>query len=63
MNLFHVGTFFGRYTCFDQMSIGMDKKITMKAIIYIYIYIKISFVFIYRNLMSWEIVLLYFSET
>jgi len=39
MNLFHVGTFFGRYTCFDQMSIGMDKKITMKAIIYIYIYI------------------------
>jgi len=33
------------------MSIGMDKKkITMKAIIYIFF----SFVFIYRNLMSWQ---------
>jgi len=39
INLFHVGTFFGKYTCFDLMSIGMDKKkITMSnqqsAIVY-----------------------------
>jgi len=60
INLFHVGTFLGS---FDLMSIGMDKKITMKAIIYIFIIIIFFFIFIHRNLMSWEIVLLYFSET
>jgi len=26
INLFHVVTFFGKYTCFDLMSIGIDKK-------------------------------------
>jgi len=51
---------FWKVSCFDLMSIGMDKKkITMKAIIYL----KKSFVYIYRNLMSWENVFLYFSET
>jgi len=40
------------------MSIGMDKKNHIESNYFKKIF---SFVFIYRNLMSWENVLLYFS--